>query len=188
MLTLVLGGAASGKSAFAERLSAGIAAGAPLVYLAAMDRNSGGGAEERIRRHRAARAGLPFRTVELLAGEGGSFVPTVDGREAGFREAFPPGSVVLLEDAGNLVARAMFGGGEAAGAEEAAGRCLSFVRSIEEGCAAVVVVSNEISLANPDVSDSGMRSFLLALSRVNAALASRAVRAVMVVAGIPVEA
>ena len=62
MLTLVTGGAASGKSEYAERLAA--ACDGPRVYIATMrplDKES----VARIEKHRAARADRRFSTIEL---------------------------------------------------------------------------------------------------------------------------
>ena len=90
MTALVLGGAASGKSGWAEDLICSLPRTGPLIYLATME-PWGGEAAERIGRHRALRAGKNFScTVERprdLAG----WAP-------------PAGSAVLLEDLGNLAA------------------------------------------------------------------------------------
>lgn len=86
MLTLIIGGAASGKSEYAEHLAA--AAPGPRVYLATMRRHDAE-CEARIEKHRAARAGRGFVTCEREAGLSGLALP------AGTR-------TVLLEDLGNL--------------------------------------------------------------------------------------
>ncbi len=54
MITLVTGGARSGKSAFAEKLVADKAAGGPVLYIATAT-NTDGEMDERIRLHRARR-------------------------------------------------------------------------------------------------------------------------------------
>ena len=101
MTALVFGGAASGKSGWAEDLICTLPRTGPLIYLATME-PGGGEAAERIRRHRALRAGKGFScTVERprdLAG----WAP-------------PAGSAVLLEDLGNLAANELFSGGAASG-------------------------------------------------------------------------
>ena len=61
MFMLVIGGAASGKSAFAEACSA--ARGAPALYVATME-PFGEEAAARIERHRAQRRGAGFVTFE----------------------------------------------------------------------------------------------------------------------------
>lgn len=57
MTALVFGGAASGKSGWAEDLICTLPRTGPLIYLATME-PGGGEAAERIRRHRALRLSL----------------------------------------------------------------------------------------------------------------------------------
>ena len=65
MLTLVLGGAASGKSEYAERLA--VEAGGRKFYLATM-KPFDAECEARIKKHRAARQKKGFETVEQYTG------------------------------------------------------------------------------------------------------------------------
>ncbi len=62
MIALVTGGAASGKSAFAERLATALPG--PHTYIATM-RHGDAETEARIDRHRSMREGKGFTTVEL---------------------------------------------------------------------------------------------------------------------------
>ena len=55
MITLVTGGARSGKSDFAEKIVAEKAAGGPVLYIATAT-NTDGEMDDRIRRHRARHA------------------------------------------------------------------------------------------------------------------------------------
>lgn len=164
MLTLIIGGAASGKSEYAERLAA--AAPGPRVYLATMRRHDAE-CEARIEKHRAARAGRGFVTCEREAGLSGLALP------AGTR-------TVLLEDLGNLAANELYGGaGE--GAFDAA------LAGIDELCARaarVYVVSNEV-FSDGAPYDPGTRRYIELLGALNRALAARADRVVEVVCGIP---
>ena len=91
MLALIIGGSGSGKSAFAERLSA--AAGPGGFYLATME-PFGEEGRARIARHRAQRGALGFLTVERYTDLAGAQIP--------------PGADVLLEDLSNLLANEMF--------------------------------------------------------------------------------
>ena len=63
MMTYVTGGASCGKSAEAERLCS--LDGGRLVYLAAM-RPFGEEGAQRVRKHRAQRAGKGFTTIECF--------------------------------------------------------------------------------------------------------------------------
>ena len=96
-LILVSGGAASGKSEYAENLLLQLGKGAGKTYLATMLRD-GREAEERIARHTALRKGKGFSTVECSA--------DITRVISACKEA------VLLEDLSNLVANEMFGAGE----------------------------------------------------------------------------
>ncbi|MBQ9041751.1 MAG: bifunctional adenosylcobinamide kinase/adenosylcobinamide-phosphate guanylyltransferase [Eggerthellaceae bacterium] len=69
MIALVTGGAASGKSAYAESLAKALPG--PHAYVATM-RHGDAETEARIARHREMRAGKGFVTVELAGGEEGS--------------------------------------------------------------------------------------------------------------------
>ena len=83
MNALIFGGASSGKSQLAEHLCNSL--GGNLVYLACMP-PVGAEAQERIRRHRAQRAGFGFHTIECAAGFDAALA---DGRTLG--------ATVLLE-------------------------------------------------------------------------------------------
>ncbi|MCD7928007.1 MAG: bifunctional adenosylcobinamide kinase/adenosylcobinamide-phosphate guanylyltransferase, partial [Oscillospiraceae bacterium] len=88
MMTLVSGGAGSGKSAFAEALIVRSAA-KPRVYLATMQAWGEEG-RQRVERHRRLRAGKDFFTVE---------------QPRNLSEVkIPQGGAVLLEDLSNLTA------------------------------------------------------------------------------------
>ena len=95
-VTLVIGAAASGKSAYAESLCLGH--DGPRVYLATMEPFGEEGAR-RIARHRALREGKGFSTLERTRDVGAA----VSG--------LPRGCTLLLEDVGNLVANELFAEG-----------------------------------------------------------------------------
>ena len=92
MFTLVIGGAASGKSEYAESLLLGRPG--PRYYLATMEPAADGECRARIERHRALRAGKGFATIERA----------VDLRGL----ALPARGDVLLEDLGNLAANELY--------------------------------------------------------------------------------
>ena len=80
-MLLVCGGAASGKSAYAESMLCRLSGDAPRIYLATM-MPFGDEAASRIARHREQRAGAGFETRECPCG-----LPDV---------SVPPDSAVLL--------------------------------------------------------------------------------------------
>ena len=91
MLTLVIGGSASGKSAFAERLA--VQSGLPRFYVATM-RVWDAESERRVARHRDMRREKRFDTLECPIG--------LD------RLILPARGTALLEDMGNLVANELY--------------------------------------------------------------------------------
>ena len=162
MLTLVVGGAASGKSAFAEAVTTALPG--PRLYLAAME-PFGEEARARIARHRALRAGKGFQTLERYVDLSGA--------------ALPAGANVLLEDLGNLAANELYrpdGGGEAA--------ALAGVLAAAARCAHLTVVTNEVFSGGTAYAGDTLR-YLGALARLNRALAARADTVVEVVCGLP---
>lgn len=164
-MTLVSGGAASGKSELAEGIAVGF--GGRLVYLATMevwDQED----RRRVERHRALRAGKGFETVERPRDLGGVRVPA--------------GSTVLLECLSNLTANECFGPG---GFDGAAERILAGVDRLSRQAAHVVIVTNELFSDGLDYPEETAR-YLSVLAGLNRALAGRADRVVEVVCGLPV--
>ena len=165
MLTLVLGGAASGKSEYAESLV--LKTTGPRYYLATMqvwDAES----ERRVERHRRMRAGKGFATVECPVNLAGAVLPA--------------GCAALLEDLSNLTANEFFG---PQGREEAFGRVLSGVERAAEQATLLVVVTNELFSDGMDY-DPETLAYLDVLARLNRAVARRADRVYEVVCGIPI--
>jgi len=157
MLTLVVGGAGSGKSACAERLIERSDA-AKRMYLATME-PFGDEAAARIEKHRAMRANKGFVTVERFTDLAGVTVP--------------PDSAVLLEDLGNLCANELFsprGAGD--GAAEV---ILRGVEHLRAQCRDLVIVSNEVFTGGTDYAGDTERymSTLAYLNRKLAALSER---------------
>lgn len=156
-LILVTGGAASGKSAHAERLLCDAAPAGERLYLAAMQ-PFGEAAGRRIQRHRALRAGKGFLTVERYTDLAG-FVPA--RRFEG----------ILLECLSNLLANEMFSPeGAGTGAVHAV---TEGVQSLRGHCSTLVVVTNEIFADGNRYPEETMQ-YLRALAGVNRELAARA--------------
>ncbi len=166
MLTLVLGGAASGKSEYAEQVA--VEAGGQKIYLATMQPFDAE-CEARIQKHRIARREKGFETVEQYTGIA--------------RLRLPKGCTILLECLSNLAANELFspsGAGQDAGGE--------ILRGIDLLCAQareVVIVSNEI-FSDGISYDPDTERYLSLLSGLNQAVACRAGRVIEVVCGIPI--
>lgn len=165
MLTLVIGGAASGKSAYAESLV--LRSGLPRYYLATMQVWDTECAA-RVEKHRRMRAQKQFETLECpLHLE---------------KMALPARGTVLLEDLGNLVANELYSP-DGAG-EQTAQAILAGLDRLAAGCGELIVVSNEVFSGGADyVGDTD--KYLLALAQVNNAFAARADNVCRVVCGLP---
>lgn len=135
MRALVVGGAGSGKSAFAERLACTL--GTKRTYLATMS-PSGTEAQARIRRHRDQRADLGFTTVECRGS-----LPHLDGMAK-------EDAVVLLDDLGNLVADALFlPDGTMCDPTQTLKRLADEVYALSDACGNLVVVGNSVGSEGP---------------------------------------
>ncbi len=167
MFILVTGGAASGKSAYAEGLLADWRG--PKYYIATMQVGDGESAQ-RVARHRAARAGKGFLTLERPLDLAGLRLPQ-------------QGAGVLLECLSNLAANERFapqGAGEGARAAILAG-----FDTLLSQAELVVAVTNEVFSDGVDY-DPATLDYLDLLGGLNAALAARADRVVEVVCGLPI--
>ncbi|MBR3560866.1 MAG: bifunctional adenosylcobinamide kinase/adenosylcobinamide-phosphate guanylyltransferase [Oscillospiraceae bacterium] len=165
MLTLVVGGAGSGKSAYAEHLIERSDA-ARRVYLATME-PFGFEARQRIEKHRAMRENKGFVTVERFTDLSGL--------------TLPPDSAVLLEDMGNLCANELFSPHGAG--ENAAEAILRGVACLHAQCRELVIVSNEVFTGGTDYLGES-EAYLSLLSYVNRKIAKTAERVCEVSGGI----
>ena len=166
MLTLVVGGAASGKSAYAERLV--LQTALPRYYLATMQVWDAECAA-RVEKHRRMREEKQFETLECPLHLG--------------VVRLPARGTALLEDLGNLTANELY---DPAGAGEAAASAiLDGLSQLAAQCEHLIVVSNEVFSGGADYAGDTDR-YLKALAQVNNALAARADAVVRVVCGIPV--
>lgn len=168
-MILVTGGSASGKSAFAERLAAGLPAEG-LYYIAAM-KPYGEEGRARVRRHRNMRSGKGFQTVERYLDVGGAPVPA--------------GCTALLECLSNLLANEMFETGQQPDAAAAAERIWQGIGRLRERCGCLVIVSNEV-FSDGVAYDRETAAYVKALGGLNTALAEEADAVYEVVYGVPV--
>ena len=164
MLILVTGGSASGKSAYAESLCLRYT---PRIYLACMQPYGEEG-EKRVARHRAMRKDNGFTTVERYTDLASLVLPAC--------------AAVLLEDVGNLAANEMF---FEEPPRDPVRAVLSGIDALKKQCERLVVVTDEIG-ADGTGYDPATTAYLLALGRVNRALADRADAVIETVAGIPI--
>jgi adenosylcobinamide kinase/adenosylcobinamide-phosphate guanylyltransferase len=162
----VLGGARSGKSAFAERIAA--ECGEPVVYVATA---TAGDDEmlERIALHRARRPGT-WRTIEKPT-DVAEFVATEIGDAA----------TILVEDLTLLLSNLM-----ADSERGAEARALADLKTMLAWPSNVVLVSNEVGMGLVPPYPLG-RAFRDALGRLNQAAAAACSEVYLLVAGLPLQ-
>jgi adenosylcobinamide kinase/adenosylcobinamide-phosphate guanylyltransferase len=166
MKTLVIGGAASGKSEYAESLAADCLG--TKYYIATLipcDIES----RMRIERHSSMRQSKGFETIE---------------RYTGLSELVVPKSgTVLLECLGNLVANEMFSDGGAK--KNSIAEITQGLSSLEKQSENLIIVTNDVFSDGEDYSG-GSKEYLDVLAAVNAAAAKIADNVIEVVCGIPI--
>ncbi len=192
MTTLVYGGAASGKSEYAERQTeAAFAAAGPettLWYIATMTANDGE-SRERIRKHRDRRVGKDYRTAECADADAlSAFAKTVRSED-----------VLLLDDVGNYVANELFPPAEEWTGEPEQLTKTELSNTVErlaepfkllcDKSRDFVIVTNDVFGNHlPGTTEpAGVENYLKVLAGLNIALARLADRVVEVTAGLPLD-
>ena len=166
MVTLVIGGAASGKSEYAEQCLLAGSSGKRwyIATLHPLDEES----EHRIRKHRAARAGRGFTTIECYTGLR--------------RVTLPAPGDVLLDCMGNLLANELYEP-DGAGASAVAA-ILDGIDQLIPQCRSLVIVTNEVG-AGGTAYEGDTLTYLQFMGELNQGLAARADRVVEIAAGLP---
>lgn len=175
MKALILGGASSGKSTYAENLCTRL--GGSLVYLAAM-RPFGEEGARRVEKHRAQRAGKGFATIECY--EDFTSLATDERLD---------GATALLECLGNVTANELFTTfDESEMAPDISELCPRIQNTIEAAarrCEHFVIVGNDVG-ADGVTYPAETRQYQDLLGSASCALAAWADVVVEVTAGIPV--
>jgi len=170
-LTLILGGARSGKSAFAEQI--GREAGQPVLFIATA---TAGDAEmaERIRNHQASRP-ANWQTLEIPLGIGEKLTAPLPG-------------IVIVDCITLLVTNVMFSLPDEAPAAQVLGKVQTEIEALIEAQARIggqwLLVSNEVGLGLVPPYPLG-RVYRDVLGWANQRLARSAERVLFMVAGIP---
>ncbi len=165
MMILLTGGAACGKSSYAEDIAVSLPG--PRYYIAAM-KPYGSEGQAKIARHRCLRAGKGFETVERYTDLAGLSLP-----ERG---------TVLLECLANLTANEMFD--EQGSMRDPVGDILRGVASLKAQCDALIVITNEVG-RDVNAYGEGTLAYIEALGRINSAVAAQADCVMELVCGIP---
>lgn len=197
MITLIIGGSGSGKSAYAEDYVLAAATDLPKYYIATMQVYDAEG-ERKVERHRRLRAGKGFVTIEQptdigkagikIAGnawneqEKGD-IHEVDGMDAPNEEK--QGGVALLECMSNLVANEMFSGEQMPETDAVVRRVTEEIEALAKQLTHLVIVSNNV-FEDGIAYDASTLRYIEVLGRINTRLADLADHVLEVVVGIPV--
>lgn len=152
MVYTIIGGSGSGKSAYAEQLVCKIAEPQSRYYLATMQVYGAEG-KERVARHRKARAGKGFRTIERTR--------DVADAELENREA-----TLLLECMSNLVANEMFDGEQQRSRTDVVTKLCRDIGALAAKVENLVIVTNNV-FEDGICYDEGTMEYIRALAEIN---------------------
>lgn len=170
MLVLVTGGAASGKSQWAEEISCFLNKG-KMAYWATMNPEADEETLQRIEKHKKMRAGKGFETLEI----------PYDLKEQGGKLALY--DTVLLECLSNLIANEMFLAGRKG--LEAVKVATSFIKKLSSEVSNLIVVST-VLLGGFASYDEFTEEYIEALNLANTELATGADVVLEIVCSIPI--
>ena len=173
MMTLIIGGSGSGKSAYAEDYTISLSEDRKKYYIATMQIYDEEG-KRKVERHRMLRGGKGFSTIEQPIDIGKAAEKMEDGERA-----------ALLECISNLTANEMFLG-EIPGTEEViTEKIVGEIAVLNRELTHLVIVSNNV-FEDGNVYDKTTMAYIRAMGRINQKLAEMADEVVEVVVGIPI--
>ena len=173
MMTLIIGGSGSGKSAYAEDYTISLSEDRKKYYIATMQIFDEEG-KRKVERHRMLRGGKGFSTIEQPVDIGKAAEKMEDGERA-----------ALLECISNLTANEMFLG-EIPGTEEViTEKIVGGIVALNRQLTHLVIVSNNV-FEDGNVYDKTTMAYIRAMGRINQKLAEMADEVVEVVVGIPI--
>ena len=173
MMTLIIGGSGSGKSAYAEDYMVSISEDRKKYYIATMQIYDEEG-KRKVERHRMLRGGKGFSTIEQPIDIGKAAEKMEDGERT-----------ALLECISNLTANEMFLG-EIPGTEEViTEKIVGGIAVLNRELTHLVIVSNNV-FEDGNVYDKTTMAYIRAMGRINQKLAEMADEVVEVVVGIPI--
>lgn len=173
MMTLIIGGSGSGKSAYAENYMNSISEDRKKYYIATMQIFDEEG-KRKVERHRMLRGGKGFSTIEQPIDIGKAAEKMEDGERT-----------ALLECISNLTANEMFLE-EVQGTEEViTEKIVGEIAVLNRELTHLVIVSNNV-FEDGNVYDKITMAYIRAMGRINQKLAEMADEVVEVVVGIPI--
>ena len=174
MVTLIIGGSGSGKSAYAEEYICKKAGKNQKYYIATMkaaDKES----KDRIEKHRNMRKDKCFITIERPVNIGGLS-----------REDLTDSSYALLECMSNLVANEMFSDSEPKPSATVVEKIVRDIKALASKLDSLVIVSNNIFEDGIEYDQYSME-YIRALGLINQKLSDMAEAVIEVVVGLPVK-
>ena len=173
MMTLIIGGSGSGKSAYAEDYMVSISEDRKKYYIATMQIYDEEG-KRKVERHRMLRGGKGFSTIEQPVDIGKAAEKLEDGDRT-----------ALLECISNLTANEMFLGEKPGTEEVITEKIVGEIAVLNRELTHLVIVSNNV-FEDGNVYDKTTMAYIRAMGRINQKLAEMADEVVEVVVGIPI--
>ena len=174
MMTLIIGGSGSGKSAYAENRLEMSAFDRRKYYIATMQVFDKEG-QAKVDRHKMLRKDKGFITIEQQL-----------DIEKALDKMGDASGCALLECMSNLVANEMFSGTEPKSEAEVTVKILEGMTLLTNKLSQLVVVSNNV-FEDGQVYDDTTMEYIRAMGKINEKLAQMADEVIEVVVGIPVE-
>lgn len=173
MMTLIIGGSGSGKSAYAEDYTISLSEDRKKYYIATMQIYDEEG-KRKVERHRMLRGGKGFSTIEQPIDIGKAAEKMEDGERT-----------ALLECISNLTANEMFLGEKPGTEEVITEKIVGEIAVLNRELTHLVIVSNNV-FEDGNVYDKTTMAYIRAMGRINQKLAEMADEVVEVVVGIPI--
>lgn len=173
MMTFIIGGSGSGKSAYAEQYTMKLSQGGNHYYIATMqifDREG----QKKVEQHKALRSGKGFLTIEQPT----TIQNVLEKMKSGEKTA-------LLECISNLTANEMFSGEIPKTEQQVTAEIIKGIEILKEQLTHLVIVSNNV-FEDGRAYDETTMAYIRAMGAINARLIAMADEVVEVVVGIPV--
>lgn len=174
MMTVIMGGSGSGKSAYAEDYLLQLSADMERYYLATMQVYGNEG-KRKVERHRELRKGKGFHTIEQTHSIGLALEQIKD----------PGSAAVLLECMSNLSANEMFSESGIRPVSAVVEAITSDIALLRQHVKHLVIVTNNIFEDGIQYDESTME-YLRALGQINQKISHMADKVIEIVVGIPV--
>ncbi len=173
MLTLIVGGSGSGKSAYAEEYICSVSEEKKKYYIATMQIYDAEG-EEKVERHRKLRMGKGFATIEQPMDIQNALAKMQPGEKS-----------ALLECISNLTANEMFSESNPKTESMVTEKVVKGIELLSSKLTHLIIVTNNV-FEDGKVYDETTMAYIRAMGKINEKLAFMADEVIEVVVGIPV--